>query len=167
MTSPTTVGGDTSSWQALKTTIRRGLIGFQDPTVGRQIPDLLGKEPECRLFVDRAPDDTAFPYAVMRLSAMNDGGYAGLRLVGQLEVQIYGKPWTMGDSLVEPAADLMEQAMWSFLVNTDGLVYCHAKDRATLEPGASPADSEVYTVRLVFTLTIWPDYLTRLTQTAS
>lgn len=162
MTSPVTAGGDTGSTSALYTTIRRALLEYRglDET---QVADVLGAEPATRFFITRAPDDTPFPYGTMRLESTNDGKYHGMRLESLLEVQLYAKPWTQGDS-IEGTADLIEEAMYGFLINSDGLAFCHGKQRATLPAGTDPADSEVYTVRLVFSLAIWPAYLTRLTQ---
>ncbi len=153
----------TSSWMAVEKSIRSHLVGYST-TDNVYLSNFLEKIPrteEPGLYRVRAPDDRAFPYATMRLEADNLGTNQGMRMNGTLEVLLYGRPWTQRE-LVENAADLIEQAMYHLLVNTDGLIFCHGKTRATLPPGTDPSDSEVCTVRLTFTLAIWPQYLTRL-----
>lgn len=156
-------GRETESTNAIYTAIRRYLLGFS-PDGDRHLSDVLGTEPDTRLFIVRGADDAKYPYGTMRLEGVNGGNNNGLRISARLEIQLYGRPFTQGDK-VEDCADLIQQAMQTFLFNSDGLAFCHGYERATLPAGADPADSEVYTVRLLFTLAIWPAYLTRLTYT--
>lgn len=163
MTSPAVPANATASWMAIEKALWHQLTGWT-PGADVFLSAYLAKQPKSEepgLYRVRAPDDRAFPYGTMRLEADNPGTYNGLRLNGTLEVLLYGRPWTQRE-LVENAADLIEGAMYDLLVNTDGLIFCHGKTRATLPPGGEPSDSEVCTVRLTFTLAIWPAYLTRL-----
>lgn len=162
MSSSASASGQTSSTAAFYTAVRQFLLDYvtQDNT---RLSDILGEDPDTKLYIGRAADSTKFPYGTIRLETSNDGRFHLMRLEGQLEILLHGRPWTQGDD-IEDAADIVEQAMYEFLLHSDGLAFCHSKQRATLPPGVDPADSEVYTVRLVFTLAIWPAYLTRLSQ---
>lgn len=164
MTTPVIPSKQTASTAAFYTALRQYLVNYIGPNEDA-LSDILASDVNNnpRLYIVRAADDIGFPYGVMRLETTNAGDHHGLRLEGMLEIQLFGRPWTQGDD-IEHAADLVEQAMYAFLFNSDGLAFCHGKQRQTLPPGIDPADSEVYTVRLVFTLAIWPAYLTRLTQ---
>lgn len=119
---------------------------------------------EDRMYQVRAPNNVTFPYATVRLATRNDGKYHGMRLDGMLEVQVYGRPWSQQKD-VNDVADLFDQAMVSTVENGHGLIFCHGWQRDALPPGGSPVDSETVTIRLVYTLAIWPEYLTSLSRT--
>jgi hypothetical protein len=161
MTTPAIPTQETSGWLNIMKAIRRSLLAYTLQN-NEYLSDILGTEPDTRLFLVRAPDDAKFPYGTLRLEATNDGMYHGMRLSAQCEIMLYGRPWTQ-QAQVEAAADLIEQGMHQFILNSDGLAFCHGKQRQSLPPGPDPADSEVCSVRLVFELAIWPAYLTRLT----
>lgn len=161
MTTPLIPTQETSSTYKLLEALRRAMVNYS-PDGERHISDVLGTEPDTRLFITRAPDNGKFPYGTIRLESQNSGRYHLMRLVGSLEVLLYGRPWTQQEN-IENCADMIEQAMYEMILNSDGLVFCQSKQRATVPPGPDPVDSEVCTVRLLFTLVIWPAYLTRLT----
>jgi hypothetical protein len=136
------------------------LLDFANPD-GSSARDILAE----RLYVARAPDvPTAWPYGVMRLETSNDGSYNGMRLTGTLEVLLFGRPWAQMEQ-IDAVADLFDRCAVARILNTDGLVFAHGFQRATL-PGSSyqTIDAEVVTVRLSYTLAIWPTYLTNLTR---
>lgn len=166
MTSPPVAGGtvqtiSTTSMNLLLALLRDQLLSYKS-TSGTSARDSIGE----KLYHGRAPDGTEpkFPYAIMRLSLSNDGENFGMRLRGELEVQVFGRPYTM-QKAVNDLCDLFDQAMLGFVKTTSGLVFAKGKLRQPL-PAASgePLDGEVVAVRLLYTLVIWPTYLTSLTR---
>lgn len=154
----TTATWDTSSTVAVMKTLRRFLLDFQNAS-GASARDYLGE----RFFDGRSRDAAlTFPYAVARLETQNDGTNHGMRLTGYLEVQVHGRPWTQQQD-VYAICDLFDQCMVGRWMNQNGLIVAHGFSRATLPPGTAPIDSEVITVRLEYTLLIWPSFLTALT----
>ncbi len=154
----------TDSTMAVKKALRRTLLDYTNPITQRNARTIIQE----RLYIDKADNISTFPYGVLRLGTDNPGSYQGLRLNGALEVQLFGRPWRM-QPIVEGVADLCQQCMWSAVLNRKGLIFCHGSERATLPPataGAPAVDSEVCTVRLVFTLAIWPSFLTSLSPAA-
>ena len=147
----------TDSTVAMMKTMRRMLLDWRNPH-GQSARDLIGE----RLFDTRSRDTAlVFPYAVMRLQTQNDGINHGMRLTGFLEVQVHGRPWAQ-QAAVYAVCDLFDQSMVARWMNRTGLIVCHGSQRATLPPGTAPIDSEVCTVRLEYTLLIWPAFLTSL-----
>lgn len=161
MTTPFVPTRETSSTYNLLEALRRAILSYS-PGENLSVSNVLGTDPDCRLYLVRAPDNTKFPYGTIRLETANSGRYNAMRLTGDFEILLYGRPWTQQRD-VENVGDLIEQAMYEMIINSDGLVFCMSKQRATLPPGPDPVDSEVCTVRLLFTLAIWPAYLTKLT----
>jgi len=154
----TTATWSTESTVAMMKTMRRMLLDWRNPR-GETARDYLGE----RLFETRSPDSPlVFPYAVMRLETQNDGTNHGMRLTGFLEVQVHGRPWTQ-QAVVYAIADLFDQSMVGRWMNRRGLIVAHGFSRQTLPPGTAPIDSEVVTVRLEYTLLMWPQFLTALT----
>lgn len=154
---PTTATGLTDSTNAVLATLRQALLEYENAE-GVSAADFIAD----RLFQGRAPDNQDFSYASMRLNTRNDGGNHGLRLVGSLEIQVFGRPWSQYPDL-NRLADLFDQAMTFYVANTQGLMACYAKQRDTLPTAGSPIDSETPTIRLAYSLFIWPRYLTVLT----
>ena len=165
MTSPvqggTTAEFSTSSTEAVMKTLRRMLLDYRNAR-GETARDIL-KE---RLFETRSRDSPlVFPYAVMRLETSNGGLWHGMRLDGSLEVLVHGRPWAQ-QRAVYAVADLFDQCLLARTMTRGsprGLIFAHGFQRATLPPGTAPIDSEVVTVRLQYTLAIWPSFLTSLT----
>lgn len=161
MTAPN--AGLTSSTNAITSTLRDALLNYESDAGGAQIGDsITGADDKPRLWVGLAPDNAVFPYIVMRLDTRNDGESNGIRLTGQLEVQIYARPQSQ-QPVANDIADLVEQAMLTFLATTQGLMFQKARQRSTLPMAGPPVDSETVTIRLVYTLVIWPQFLYRLT----
>lgn len=159
-------GGTTSEFHTDSTTevvktLRRALLDFTNHG-GFSARDYLGE----RVFNGRAPDSgLKFPYAVVRLQTSNAGNNHGIRLNGELEVLVHGRPWAQQE-IVELACDLFDQAMLTLVVNEgQGFIFCHGMQRFVMPVAGAPVDSEVITIRLVYTLTIWPQYLIAMTRT--
>ena len=160
---PPTRGGttipawSTESTVAMMKTMRRMFLDYRNAR-GESARDLIGE----RLFDTRSRDaPLVFPYAVMRLQTQNDGINHAMRLTGFLEVQVHGRPWAQ-QAAVYAVCDLFDQSMVARWMNQTGLIVCHGLQRATLPPGTAPIDSEVITVRLEYTLLMWPQFLTSL-----
>lgn len=113
------------------------------------------------IFQVRAPDERPWPYAVMNLSTSNAGRLHGLRLDAQLEVLIFARPFAQLQ-LANDCADGMDRALTFYVMSTNGLIVCSGKTRNVLPVAGPPVDSETVTIRLVYTLVIWPRYLASL-----
>lgn len=158
MTNPTTIIEDTSASDQLLATLRTALLTYADAE-GSTAADTL----DDRLFQNRAPDNGPFPCATMRLNTRSAGSTHGLRLVGNLEVQLYGRPWSQYQKLLT-VADLCDQAMLFLVKNARGLIICYATQRDTPPAAAgAPIDGETAVIRLAYSLIIWPRYLTVVT----
>lgn len=156
-------GGTTSQFKTgsmldVKKSLRRLLLDYRNAG-GRSAREILDE----RMWDTRARDNQpTFPYAVFRLQTQNPGTYHGMRLDGNLEVQVYGRPFSQQEA-VEAVADLFDQCMVSRLLRRQGLIFCHGFTRQTLPVAGAAIDSEVVTVRLGYQLAIWPALLTDLT----
>lgn len=151
--------GPTASTNSIIDTMRLALLDFENVD-GVKLRDTLGDS----LYRNRSPDNLAFPYGTMRMNTRRTPGYSGRRLDGKIEVLLYGRPSSQID-LISDCADLCEQAMLDY-VNASplqGLLFTADVQRDELPPAGDPVDSETVTIRLLFTLAIWPAYLTRLT----
>lgn len=165
MTAPV-IGGTTSTFRTdsmveMAKALRRSLLDYTNKA-GQSAREYFGE----RLYNGRAPDTgLVFPYAVMRLQTRGTGQNNGLRLNGDLEVLVHGRPWAQQE-IVESVADLFDQAMLVLVMNKpgQGLVFCHGMQRTLMPSASSPVDSEVVTVRLSYTLTIFPRFLIVATQ---
>lgn len=134
--------------------------------------DPLGSEPALshasllngRLYTLEAPDDAVSPFAVQRLQSRRTGpGDDGrLRERGELEMQVFGRPRS-ALLLIERIADIMEEALHGWNVDTDGLLTIRSMvSRETLPPFQSPENREIVRVRVVWGYTWWPLYRTQL-----
>lgn len=150
--------GHTKSTNATHDELRRALLDFENVN-GDGLKAILGE----KLYRRAAPANTKFPYAVFRLNTRRANGFNALRKNAQLEVQIYGRPASQLEA-VSDAADLCEQAM-NFYVDSSGggLMFTNDVQRTELPQGSAPVDSETVSIRLAFTLAIWPAFLTSLT----
>lgn len=152
---------DQYSTDALLADVRTALLTFTPPHGdGRTVDDVL----DGRLYNTRAPDNPTFPYGTFRLTTRNDGRSHGMRRMGELEVQLYGRPWAQRE-VMEGVADLFDQAALCLVRGVQGLTFAYGSQRETIPPVGAAVDSEVVTIRLVYSVVLWPDYLTRLTRT--
>ena len=155
----------TTSTIAVVQTLRDILLSWENADGAKAADTLQGAtDAQPRFYIGKTPNNLTFPYATLRLSTRNDGKYHGMRLTGALEVLLYGRPWTQLD-IVNAVADLFDQAMLVTVESSHGLLFCFGSQRDQLPPGGDPVDSETVTIRLVYTLAIWPAFLTSLTRT--
>lgn len=153
----------TSSTNATTTTIRDWILGYARDTDGMRVVDLLtGSDNKPRWWVGVAPNTAVFPYAVMRLDQSNDGRSNGIRQTCPLEIMLYGRPQSE-QPMLNDIADLVDQAMLALLHHSQGLIFQQARQRTTLPIAGAPADGDTVTIRLVYTLIIWPQFLYRIT----
>jgi len=150
--------GHTRSTNALMESLRSTLLEFEDVN-GNTLEDIIGEN----LYRRAAPANTAFPYGVMRLDTRRSNGFNPLRKTGTLEIQLYGRPSSQLEDISD-AADRCEQAM-AFYVDSSGggLAFVNDVQRTELPEGSAPVDGETCGIRLVFTLVIWPAFLSSLT----
>ena len=150
--------GPTANTNAINESLRSTMLDFENAN-GDTLRDIIGEN----LYRRAAPANLAFPYAVMRLNTKRTTNFNALRKTARLEVQIYGRDASQLEDISD-AADLCEQAM-NFYVNSSGggLMFTSDMQRDELPVGSAPVDSETCTIRLAFTLAIWPAYLTSLT----
>jgi hypothetical protein len=151
--------GPTASTNAIFDAMRLALLGFENES-NVSLRDIIGEN----LWRNRAPDNQTFPYGTMKLTTRRTSGYSGRRLDGRLEVMLYGRPSSELE-VISDAADLCEQAMLDY-VNASpgqGLIFTANVQRDELPQGSGDVDSETCTTRIIFTLAIWPAYLTSLT----
>jgi hypothetical protein len=150
--------GPTASTNAICEAMRDALLNYENVD-GDALRDILGEN----LYRNRAPDNLAFPYGTLRLNTRRTHGYSGRRLDGQLEVLLHGRPSSELEAISD-AADRCEQAMLDFVnASPQGLIFTANVQRDELPQGSGAVDSETCTIRLLFTLAIWPAYLTSLT----
>jgi hypothetical protein len=153
--------GSTATTVDFLTMLYNRLVGYRGPTGKTLSSALADATGTVKLYQVRAPDHTPFPYATMRLISTRTGEHKGLRVQGQLEVLLYGRPWSQLADM-EALADLIDEAMLFFRRSNDGLTFAQGSTRTTLPPAPSPADSEIVTIRLVYNVAYWPKYLTRI-----
>ncbi len=139
--------------------LRTYMLGYVDPD-GHAVRETLQR----RFYDTRVPDtgSVTFPYAVHRAEFSNEGSGNGLRLRGDMELLVFGRPWAQ-QVLVNHVADQLHQSL--LMLNTgqpEGLIFMKGFQRATLPPGQSPVDSEVVTIRLSYSLIVWPQFLARV-----
>lgn len=117
-----------------------------------------------RLYTLESPDTAAYPFAIQRLQSRRTGpGDDGrLRERGELEVQVFGRPRSALLS-VERIADIMEEALYGWSTDADGLLTIRSMvSRETLPAFQSPENREIVRVRVVWSYTWWPLYRTQL-----
>lgn len=114
-----------------------------------------------RLYIVDVPSDATFPYGVMRLQNRRSGGWQlTMREEAELEVLFYARPFS-ALSAIEIAADLADGAMYLYQDRSGGgIVSCNRHRRDSIERFTDPADRELAIVRSVYSLILWPEYLT-------
>lgn len=114
-----------------------------------------------RIYIDRAPKEPEYPFAVLRLSSMqSDGAYNQIRKTGDLEVLIWHKGDGAARTTVEKCADIAEQALYRLWLDAPGLVFSRQSQRTTLPPAPEVVDEQTVAVRLLFPIVFYPQYLT-------
>lgn len=150
--------GNTRSTNAILEALRDQLLDYENVN-GETVRDIL----EENLFRNRAPDNQEYPFGTLRLTTRKTPGYSGRRKDGKLEVTLYGRSSGQLQDISD-AADRCEQAMLDYVsASSGGLMFTHECQRDELPQGGTPVDGETVTIRLLYTLAIWPAYLTSLT----
>ncbi len=157
------------STTALQTTLRTRLLTFA-PLTGVSLADTLGNSvtgsgADGALFWDHCRDDITklIPrWGILRLQNWVSGGDGQERQTGEMEVTFFGRPRSTQRVTLELCADLCDQAMLRYEERTAlGLVGCWGRQRSTMPVFTSPADAEVHQIRCVYTLVLWPDFITQ------
>jgi hypothetical protein len=149
----------------LETALRTRLLTFA-PLTGDTLPNTLGMTTggagvDGKLYWEAAPDNSGPRWGVLRLQNRRSEGDGAERELAELEVTLFARPRSQKVTL-ETCADLCDQAMLRYTEKTSlGLVGCWGRLRSTLPPFTSPADSEVVQIRTVYSLVIYPAYLTQ------
>lgn len=165
MTAPA-IGGTTGRTRTESTNdvlaiIRAALLDYSNGN-GDGARDIIGE----RLYIDAAPSggtSLSFPYGVMTAAFGDSPGNFRLRQNVELEVQLHGKPQRAREALND-LADLFDAAMLTFLHSSSGLAFCTGRTRSAMPAGGAPVDSEVVTIRLQYSLVVWPASLASLTR---
>jgi hypothetical protein len=148
----------TRSTTALYALLRDSMRAFQDPD-GNSLDSL-----DVEIYCGTAPAQPswAHPYGVCRLvNRSTSGDTHGQRETMSLELQFFGRPRGTAAALVEQAGDVVDGWLLQFRSAVAGLVFSKGRTRDTLPPFADPADREVYQIRIVAALVVWPQLLTQ------
>lgn len=144
------------------TVIRTRLLTFVPKSGGTLLSKLGGGTLDtARLWRDAPPDTASYPFAVMRLiNRVTRREYNFEKEPLDVEIMFYGRPRAQAQ-LIEDCADVADQAMLRWREPIGGLFYSRERSRDTLPPPVEPADREVVQVRCVYSLAVWPTYLTQ------
>lgn len=164
----------TTSTTALELALRTRLLTFTAMD-GATLADTLGTTATGAgsigaLFWEKAPDKMLGPdglplkrWGIARLANRRSRGDGQDGELAELEVMLFARPRSEKATL-EACADCCDQAMLRYADTSSGVIGCWGKTRSTLPPLVSPADTEVVQIRLVYTLVLWPAYLTQYSQ---
>jgi hypothetical protein len=115
-----------------------------------------------RVYVNQAPDATAFPCVVLRmLSWQTQAQFNNTQATFDLEVMVMHRPRSK-EQEAELIGDLVEEALltWRESGASLGLSHANTSRRETIPPLPLPADRELVQHRLVISCTTWPRFLT-------
>lgn len=149
----------TVSTSGIEQVLRTRLLNYVDPdghTLGDS--DAIGS----RLYIDMAPDGTAYPYAEMAIkSPQIRADSDGLVLVADVEVMFFAKP--RGQSApIKALGDRAVAAFTGFRDATSGLLWFTSATAAVLPRFTPPADAGVMQVRVIGRMECYPELLSRL-----
>lgn len=159
------MAGETVSMELIEDALRTRLLTFSPPSVTDKVADIVGAN---GLYWNRPPADAAYPFGILRLIGLRNGpGYGRERIQGSLELTLITRPADAQPVKdLHKAADLATGAMlWARLGdNTSsgtGLIFLGEGVRDDLPPPIEPVDEQTFQLRLLWTITIWPRFLTR------
>lgn len=110
-----------------------------------------------------APNWT-LPYVVARLfNRQTSGAEHGQRESMSLELQVFGRPRGTQALPVEQVGDILDGWLFQYRSSVAGLVFSKSRSRDTLPTFNDPADREVYQIRIVASLQVWPRLFTQYT----
>jgi hypothetical protein len=149
---------------AVVRTIRSRLLTFQPrgggATAAARLGTLTGAGADGKLYLDGVPDSTTYPYSTMSIDWDATDGYSGYRLGGMLELMTYHKPRAQL-AIISPIADCYDEALLEWVETSGGFFGSRLLSRRTLPPFPEPADRELVVIRQVFSVAVWPEYLTQ------
>ena len=158
------MAGETVSTQAVQDWLRTRLLTFPAPIGGAKVADILSD----RLYWDRPPADVVYPFGLLRLSTRpGTVNLQGERLEGSLELSLIARPaGTTEVGQLNQAADLAQGALIHARVGdsaaaTTGLIFVGESTRDPLPPPIDPVDEQTYQVRILWSLTLYPRWLTQ------
>lgn len=158
------MAGETVSTKAVQDWLRTRLLTFPAPIGGAKVQDIVGD----RIYWDRPPADVGYPFGILRLSTRpGTTNFQGERLEGSLELSLIARPaGTAEVDALNQAGDLAQGALVHARVGdsaaaTTGLIFVGESTRDPLPPPIEPVDEQTYQVRILWTLTLWPRYLTQ------
>jgi hypothetical protein len=149
---------DTRSTTGLYAMLRDSMRAFTDPQARSlttlQVPIYNGTGP--------SQIDWSHPYGVCRLyNRATSGDTHGQRESMNMELAFFGRPRGTAAALVEQAGDVIDGWLLQYRSAAAGLAFSKGRTRDTLPPFADPADREVYQIRIVASLVVWPQLLTQ------
>jgi len=147
----------TTSTVAVLTAVQVRLMQFQ-PLDGS---DPINRRLSGGLNLMTVPDSASEPYGALRLvNRVRSNRYQMERVACECECLWFHAPRSKAREL-EAIADVAEQAMTRWKDASGGAVVCTADRRDTLPPVQTVEDAERVKVRQLFSLVIWPSYLTQ------
>lgn len=151
----------TTSTAAVIQQVRSRLLAFV-PASGTTLSVKLGG----KLYIGKAPDNaTVFPYGVMRLiNQRQPGAYNGDREEADVEFLVYGNTMAQAQA-IEDAADVADQALLRYKDASSGLVFARSRLRDSVSPSEDPAVGQFLAVRCLYSVSIWPIFLTQYAST--
>ena len=151
----------TTSTTALYDTLIARMMDFVP--AGSPTPDTLRDLLTGGMWAIQPPENALFPYGIVTLDVISDGEHAGLRQEADLEILLEHRPRTYTvASALEGYADLVDQALLWYVESVgNGMLFVRSRSRQSLPPLPDPADRQVCTVRLSYSLVVWPAFLTQ------
>ena len=127
--------------------------------------DTIGTRLGSRLYIGTAPDNAAFPYAVMRLiNQRQPGAYNGDKEEADFELMIYGNAAAQAKTL-EDVADVADQALLRYKDASSGLIFGRERLRDSMSQSGDPSVAAFLAVRCLYSVSIWPIFLTQYAST--
>ena len=152
----------TASTQGFLAMCRTRALDYVPPT-GDTLRTRLGGGSSARLYTEQAPDTVTYPYVVLSWkSARETEGYAGWRMDGELEFQVYHRP-RGNEWAAQGIADVIHQAFSGWVDAASGLTFSRHARRLRLPLAAEPADRELVRVVVFIPVASWPVLLSPLT----
>ncbi len=139
-----------ASTKAILGTIRARLVAFV-PLTGTALGS-------ARVYANGPLEGAAFPYIVLRLvNQIPDG----LRMTADLEAVVFHRPRSKAAE-AEDMADVFSGAMLQWVDREgQGLIAVLDWLRDSVAPFSEPADRELVQVRMIYSLLLYPEYLTQ------
>lgn len=166
---------NTDSLDRLLKTVRASLLAFVPmshpvggtATLAARLGTVPGAGSDGKLYITQVPDNTAYPYGVMRwMSGQAAGDDGGFQLRGTIELQLfhYGRK---NEPAVSAMMDVVEAAWRDFVATAvgDTIVAQRASGRMVV-PYEPPADRELVCVRILLPLYATPAYQAQYSPTS-